>query len=473
MLFEGKKIKCTLRYKTKSYTYFLDKHKTIFDVLKLFKNDEPNIEHKISIRLYSSKYPFESKDLENPILSLEKNKYNELQFEITKPYTCSKCSKIISKYCLICNKYHCSKCDNKIHKEHANIDIDPTDFKESIKLWSINLDANLSSYISALNRFKNFVNDENLIKKIKLWKENTIKKLNVFEKFMSKIFEMFQNVSSIIDPLSDDLNKCMNNLSKTEQEMNMELNDVGSTSNGNDFGGKYFSFDEAEKLIQKLKINYNSINENAKKVKPITEIENINCIDDLMIKTTSCIEELSRVCLKINEDFNNSFFKEKTLQKTNKNLEDISDDRNISFSNIHLNPNSISSKLFKNLYSKGQKIDIKINDISVKTTSMKGGSNTNLIKKDFKNNYNTINGISETPILAYKNMSKKNKKKGDDNKNECFSQNKIKDGNGRIEKNNCFELPLISSTQRISSNSSNSTYDRYKTNKTNSNNKKG
>ena len=459
MLFEGKKIKCILRYKTKTYTYFLDKHKTIFDVLKLFKKDEPNIEHKISIRLYSNKYPFESNDLEHPILSLEKNKYNELQFEITKPYTCSNCSKIISQYCLICNKYHCSKCDNKIHKDHANIDIDPTDFKESLKLWSINLDANLSSYISVLNRFKSFINDKNLINKIKLWKENTIKKLNVFEKFMSKLFEMFQNISTEIDPISDDLNKCMNNLSKSEQEINMELNDVGSSNNPNDFGGKYFSFDEAETLIQKLKINYNSINENTKKVKPFTEIENISSLDDLMIKTTSCIEELSRVCLKINEDFNNKFFKGKTpILKSSMKIENITTDSMISFSNMHLNPNSVSSKLFKNLYPKGQKNDITLKDVSVKTTGMKGKSNTNIIKKDLKKNCNNVNGASETPIKACKNITKINKR-NDNNKTECVTQSKIKDftGVGRIVRNN-FELPLIASMQYYSNNSTNGRY---------------
>ena len=172
MIFTGRKIICFLNYNNKQYTYEIERHKTINDLYNLFLADEPKIDFPIMIRLDTNKYPFIKKDFDTPLLSLLKEKEEKLIFEVTKTFICTSCSSlnnelnnnikeiknnennVISKYCLKCNKYLCNLCikkSNSLHNNHKLIDINPNDLKNSVKLWCINLIADLSNQIISFN----------------------------------------------------------------------------------------------------------------------------------------------------------------------------------------------------------------------------------------------------------------------------------------------------------------------------------
>ena len=104
MLFSGKKIKCNVKYKDKKFVYELDKQNTVKDIYNLFFKEKsiPANVSELTIKLCSNKLPFNINEYDTPLISFDKDKYNELWFEITKPYNCLDCQKIISKYCLIC-----------------------------------------------------------------------------------------------------------------------------------------------------------------------------------------------------------------------------------------------------------------------------------------------------------------------------------------------------------------------------------
>ena len=309
MLFGGKKIKCNVKYKDKKYIYELDKHKTIKDIYDLISKEEsaPSNLSSLTIKLCSNKLPYNTNDFDIPLISLEKDKFNELYFEITKPYNCSDCQKLISKYCLICSKYYCLKCNKNDHNNHDFIDIDPTNFKESVYLWSININANLSNDITQFNKLKDFIKDNELLTKIKLWKDNIIKKLNTFEKFINEICEIFNKIgNNYISKKSEILNKLMLDFSKTEQIINNELSIGKEAKNNYD---KYFSFDEAEILIQKLKLNYNDIISKNTDIKELAKIENINNLNNGMGNINSQIDDLSKNGLLIFNSFQTFFNK--------------------------------------------------------------------------------------------------------------------------------------------------------------------
>ena len=92
MLFSGKKIKCELKFQNQTYTYEIEKHKNIKDLYNLFIESVPNINYPLMIRLEENEFPFEEKDLDNPLLSLIKENKENLVFEITKSYRCEYCS---------------------------------------------------------------------------------------------------------------------------------------------------------------------------------------------------------------------------------------------------------------------------------------------------------------------------------------------------------------------------------------------
>ena len=141
MLFAGKKIKCELKFKDKTYTLDIERHKTINDLYNLFLETVLDVNYPIMLRLSTNQHPFEGKDFDKPLLSLTNEKEEDLIFEVTKSNKCPQCSSLnnesnnnkdntnknifISKYCLTCNKYICNVCFKKtdtVHHSHNLID---------------------------------------------------------------------------------------------------------------------------------------------------------------------------------------------------------------------------------------------------------------------------------------------------------------------------------------------------------------
>ena len=322
MLFGGKKIKCNIRYKDNKYIYELEKHKTIKDIYDLISKDLPSTESSsLALRLNSNKLPFYENDYDTPLISFETNKFNELYFEMSKPYNCSECKKIINKYCLICDKYYCNKCKNKDHSGHDFVDINPTNFRESVYLWNISINANLSNDITNFNKLKDFIQDNTLGTKIKIWKDNVIKKLNVFEKFINEMYELCNKMGSkYIQEKSEVLNKLMQDLSKTEKNINNEL-EIGKdnkNNNSNNHNNKYFSFDEAEILIQKLKKHHNEIKSKNNDLKELSQIECFTSLNDEMNNMSLKIEDLNKISFNLFDSFKSFFNKHDSGNSSNK-----------------------------------------------------------------------------------------------------------------------------------------------------------
>lgn len=238
MLFNGKKIKCDLKFENQEFSFEMDKNKTINDLINLFLENNPTINYPIMLRLNSNKLPFDEKDLENTLLSLLNDKDENLSFQVIRSYKCSLCSSLniespnneennfISKYCLNCNKYICDLClkkNNSNHNKHKLIDINPSDLKNSVRLWCINLIADLSNQITSFKTQTDFMNDSDFILKMELWKNNIISKINSFENLIKKIFEKFQNLRKYYLNLGDVYDKIMQNLVKNEREINDDL----------------------------------------------------------------------------------------------------------------------------------------------------------------------------------------------------------------------------------------------------------
>ena len=365
MLFGAKKIKCNVKYKNKKYIYELDKHNTIKDIYDLFSKEEfaPMNLSSLTIKLCSHKLPFSKNDYDTPLLSFEKDKYNELWFEVTKPYNCQECQKIISKYCLICEEYFCFNCKKNEHEKHDFIDIDPTNFKESIYLWYININANLSNDMTHFNKLKEFFQDNVLGTKIKLWKDNTIKKLNTFEKFINEICEVYKKIgNNYITKKSEELNKLMLDLSKTEQIVNNELS-IGKDIKLHYNNNNYFSFDEAELFIQKLKANYNDIKINNVDIKDLSEIENFNNLNEIMGNISSQIDELTKKVLNIFNSYKNFFDKFDNLNGNNINNSILSPLKYETCSNA-LSDSLDNSKLLY-LMKNGKKLNNKMYNIGM------------------------------------------------------------------------------------------------------------
>ena len=313
MISKSKKIICIIKFKNEHFTYEMEKDKTINDLYKLFLDNFQDINYPIMIRLISNTYPFEGKDFDKPLLSLITEDNEDLTFEVTKSYKCLSCSALnkelnnneeknnrnnyISKYCLTCNKYICNSCINKSgqnHQDHKLMDINPIDLKNSVKLWCIKLIADLSEQMTSFKKQTDFMNDKDFLFKMNLWKENILSKINKFENLIKDIFDKFQDLSKYYKNLEIVYNKLMENLIKSEREMNEE---VFLENEKNKY--KYFSFEEAEEQIQKLKNNFEEIEKAKKEIKTIIDYNNIKSLEKSMVNIPMTFDNLTKSTLMI------------------------------------------------------------------------------------------------------------------------------------------------------------------------------
>jgi hypothetical protein len=211
------------------------------------------------------------------------------------------------------------------------VNIDQNNLKDSIKLWNINLNADLSNQITFFNRQLNFVNQTESDIKTNLWLDNIYKKIKYFENLLADIKSKCQELKSIFKESEDMLSKAMNNLTKSEQEVNIDLFSKEKIIN------KFFSFTDAEKQIQKLKTNYIEIKDVKRKVCLILDANNIKKYDELVFEVPRVLDDLSKTSFLILEDL-------KTYEeKNNKPEKIIFRDRSRKNTDIIIN----SHKLFK------------------------------------------------------------------------------------------------------------------------------
>ena len=301
MLFKGKRITCQITYEKEKYSFDLERHKTVNDLYIAFKekikDDCPFIIIFNPNNSTNNKDLYELKNLETTLISLEKDKNDSLIFEFIKAYKCPSCfeycdndKKIINKYCIECNMYICSDCDkDKKHEKHYLIDIDRNNLKDSIKLWNINLNAELSEQITNYNKQIKFIT-EDLDIKIKIWIENIYKEIRTFENIMNNIKMKIQELKYYFNESENILNKAMSNLTKSEQEINI---DFFKEEKG--YFNKYISFEQAEEQIQKLKVNYNEIFKVKKEIYDIISQETIKKWGEVIYNVPKIFEEMPKI----------------------------------------------------------------------------------------------------------------------------------------------------------------------------------
>ena len=470
MLFNGKKIKCDLNFENQELTFAMDKNQTINDLINLFLENNPSINYPIMFRLNSNKSPFDEKDLETTLLSLLNDKDDNLVFQVTRSYKCSLCSSsnidspnndennFISKYCLDCNKYICDMClkkNNSNHNKHKLIDINPSDLKNSVRLWCINLIADLSNQITSFKKQTDFMNDSDFMLKMELWKNNIISKINSFENLIKKIFEKFQNLRKYYLNLGDVYDKIMQNLVKNEREINDEL---FFESERNKY--RCISLDEAEEKIQKLKYNYEEIEKIKRDIKTIIEVNNIKTMETVMVNIPMSFDKLNTSTILIMENIN-TFESEKNDKDDIGKVYKYPDFLNLKNSpkvNHNLNIFSSPFRFDKNKKNENQFLS------GNKTTKNKNRkyfiSNSNLkMKKVSDNNINTIMNkeggklitqitkLSDIPasysIMNYSKYLKKSDDIKSMDKNVKIMNLKSTEGLYLTKENSNVKLPII------------------------------
>ena len=423
MLFGAKKIKCIVNYKNKQYIYELDRQNTINDIYNMFLKDQkcsPQ-SNPLIIRFCSNKAPFTINDYDIPLISLDKDKLNELKFEITKPFHCSNCDQLCSKYCLKCSEYFCTKCKFNEHKGHDNIDVDPTNLRESIYLWQLNLNGNLSDDTASFNKFKDFIEDNELSIKVNLWKESIIKKLNTFEKFINEICDLYNKIgNNFIVKKNKILNKLLQDLSKVEQKINNELEIEKENNNKN------FSYEESESLIQELKKIHFDIKSNNKDIKDLDNLENSDKLHDIMGYKSSQFEDLTKNSLKILESFQN--FVNKHDENSNSNKENSF----ITISSPHHEPHrnilaySVNTNKLYYFRNEGKNSQKKLYSLGKRNLNI-AVKETNLSTKDSYNTGKKVNLKGNKKLLnSFKKNNIKNIKPYKENKFTELNLSKIK-----------------------------------------------
>jgi hypothetical protein len=129
-----------------------------------------------------------------------------------------------------------------------------------------------------------------------LWLDNIYKKIKYFENLLADIKSKCQELKPIFKESEQFLSTAMNNLTKSEQEINIDLFSKEKIIN------KFFSFAEAEKQIQKLKTNYIEIKDVKHKVCSIIDVNNIKKYDELLFEVPRVLDDLSKTSFLILED---------------------------------------------------------------------------------------------------------------------------------------------------------------------------
>jgi len=410
MLFQGKKITCIINYNEKKYSFDLEKHKTINDLYNIFIEKAANKNYPYVIMHISNKNNMvEITNLETALLSLERNKNEQLLFKFIKSFKCLSCQsvcdnekKFINNYCIECNQYICSICskDDSKHSKHYLVNIDQNNLKDSIKLWNINLNADLSNQITSFNRQLNFVNQTESDVKINLWLDNIYKKIKYYENLLSDIKRKCEELKPIFKESEDMLSNAMNNLTKSEQEINIDLFSKEKMIN------KFFSFGEAEKQIQKLKTNYIEIKDVKRKVCSIIDVNNIKKYDELLFEVPKALDDLSKTSFLILEDLKSYEEKNKKSakiifrDKSRKNTDIILNNRKL-FRTSNDTALSLNKMRNRNLYliDKDRKKTDKITNYTDKSEEIFDIKTRSSGKNIFSNNkvLNTLESLRFTP----------------------------------------------------------------------------
>ena len=213
--------------------------------------------------------------------------------------------------------------------------------------------------------------------------------------------------SKYIKEKSEILNKLLQELSKTEKNINNEL-DIGKDNkhnNNNNHNNKYFSFDEAEILIQKLKKHHNEIKSKNNDLKELSQIESFSTLNDEMSNISLKIENLNKISFNLFDSFK-SFFNKYDNSNSSEDNSSIS----IPYLKYETSPNVLSYStngrahkiiLNENKYFKNQIYNIENSNFigGMDSYSNSTKSNTNTQINRHKKMYNSFKKDNSKKVL--------------------------------------------------------------------------
>jgi hypothetical protein len=119
-------------------------------------------------------------------------------------------SETVTYFCRVCNKFICRFCRiDKIHKTHLNIHLDPDNLEESVKLYAITIQADLSQNLKISKKYNQNFKNEKLVDPSSR-KEMIMRKLDEIERTQENI------LSSL--PYSDEKNDINTIISQYEKQ---------------------------------------------------------------------------------------------------------------------------------------------------------------------------------------------------------------------------------------------------------------
>jgi len=233
-----------------------------------------------------------------------------------------------------------------------------------------------------------------------LWLDNIYKKIKYYENLLSDIKRKCEELKPIFKESEDMLSNAMNNLTKSEQEINIDLFSKEKMIN------KFFSFGEAEKQIQKLKTNYIEIKDVKRKVCSIIDVNNIKKYDELLFEVPKAFDDLSKTSFLILEDLKSYEEKNKKSakiifrDKSRKNTDIILNNRKL-FRTSNDTALSLNKMRNRNLYliDKDRKKTDKITNYTDKSEEIFDIKTRSSGKNIFSNNkvLNTLESLRFTP----------------------------------------------------------------------------
>ena len=204
------------------------------------------------------------------------------------------CNGRITSHCTLCNMMLCSEC-KKRHSNHKVINVNIDNIEESVKLYSISLQAEVSS---ELNTYKKI---ENLFKSLfdvnfDEWKQSIYRKINSLERVYNKfkdLYVLYEDKCAVIEKTAIDTTL---KIDKILEEMSFKLfakHSASKNTSSKEFILKGYkalcSLAKNEETINAMKKDVTSRNEQYKYSKKINDL--FSQIEDIMENILTSSEE--------------------------------------------------------------------------------------------------------------------------------------------------------------------------------------
>ena len=323
---------------------------------------------------------------------------------------------LIKFFCRNCLRFSCLNCKSFFHKNHNLIEIDNNNLEECVKIYSIQIQADLTHELNKYKEIQNKFKCSMLID-ISSWKEIVIRKLNeienVYLKF-EKFAEIFEKKINEIEKNVIGINK---NIDKNLNDLSWNLLNKNNNNNNNNI--KKFDIENAVDY-------FNILKENEKFIKNLKKEINIRNEEFICSKKINdCFEKIEKIFDDL-ENFGNEGFSiiEKNINQKNINQKNINNElkifhkkikseNNNNFLNRNQNKNNKNNK---NFYSQNENAKTPYNNYkSIKIMNNNNNNyyynftEENLNKKYFSKNKNVASMDNENFLNYIKNFNNNNK----------------------------------------------------------------